>query len=52
VRKFAGQNGTEKVFVNVEFQSGYIFNWYDNPLSLTLTDSHYVSTSNQVRQNW
>jgi hypothetical protein len=26
VRKFAGQNGTEKVFVNVEFQSGYIFN--------------------------
>ena len=25
VRKFVGQNGTDKVFVNEEFQSGYIF---------------------------
>jgi hypothetical protein len=28
VRKFAGQNGTEKVFVNEEFNNGYIFAWY------------------------
>jgi hypothetical protein len=26
VRKFAGQNGTQKVYVNEEFKSGYIFN--------------------------
>jgi len=25
VRKFAGQNGTEKVFVTEEFDNGYIF---------------------------
>jgi hypothetical protein len=25
VRKFAGQNGTEKVFVTEEFSNGYIF---------------------------
>ena len=25
VRKFVGQNGTEKVFVNEEFESGYVF---------------------------
>ena len=27
VRKFAGQNGTEKVFVTEEFDNGYIFAW-------------------------
>ena len=25
VRKFAGQNGVDKVFVNEEFESGYVF---------------------------
>ena len=28
VRKFVGQNGTEKVFVTEEFDNGYIFAWY------------------------
>ena len=27
VRKFVGQNGTEKVFVTEEFDNGYIFAW-------------------------
>ena len=30
VSKFAGQNGTEKVFVNEEFNNGYIFAWSPN----------------------
>ncbi len=28
VRKFVGQNGTQKVFVNEEFENGFIFAWY------------------------
>jgi len=28
VRKFAGQNGTEKVFVTEEFDNGFIFAWH------------------------
>ena len=27
VRKFAGQNGADKVFVNEEFTSGFVFAW-------------------------
>ena len=46
VRKFAGQNGTEKVYVTEEFENGYIFAWGGNRPLFFITNQRTLTNNN------